>query len=179
VTASFTRTLDAFGKVDSVFANAGISGPSPRFVDLSVDDWRRVLAVNLDGAFLTLRAGARHLVERGEGGLLVAVSSTAAIHGAPRKQAYAVSKSGLIALVRSLAVELAKYHVRANALLPGWTDTDLLRPARGWQRFIDNTIERTPAGRWADPGEFAKVAVCLADPSLTFHTGGTLVVDGG
>jgi NAD(P)-dependent dehydrogenase (short-subunit alcohol dehydrogenase family) len=67
-----------------------------------------------------------------------------------------------------LAVELAKYHVRVNALLPGWTDTDLLGPARGWQKFIDNTIGRTAAGRWADPAEFANVAVFLADPSLTF-----------
>ena len=138
-----------------------------------------MLSINLDGAFLTLRAGARHLVDRGEGGSLVAVSSTSAIHGTPRKEAYAVSKTGLIALVRSLAAELAKHHVRVNALLPGWTDTDLLGSARNWTKFVENTIARTPVRRWAQPEEFARVAAFLADATITYHTGDTLVMDGG
>ena len=83
VAAAMAQTLDALGKVDSVFANAGVTAGAP-FVDMSLAEWRRVMAVNLDGDFLTLREGARHLVERGEGGSLVAVSSVSAIHGAPR-----------------------------------------------------------------------------------------------
>jgi NAD(P)-dependent dehydrogenase (short-subunit alcohol dehydrogenase family) len=179
VTLAFDEVVARHGKVDSVFANAGVNGPAEAFVDLTLDQWRSVMAVNLDGAFLTLRAAARHLVQRGEGGSLVAVSSTSAIHGAPRKQPYAVSKTGLLALVRSLAVELAKHRIRVNALIPGWTDTDMMAPARDWQRFVDNTISRTPARRWADPSEYGDVAVYLADPTLTFHTGDALVVDGG
>ncbi len=179
VDASFARTVDALGKVDSVFANAGIGTAGTAFVDLTLDEWRRSLSVNLDGAMLTLRAGARHLVERGEGGSLVAVSSTSAIHGAPKNQAYAVAKTGLLGLVRSLAVELARHRVRVNAILPGWTDTDMMAAGRQWKTFVDNTTNRTPVRRWADPDEFGPVAVYLADPTNTFHTGDALVVDGG
>jgi NAD(P)-dependent dehydrogenase (short-subunit alcohol dehydrogenase family) len=79
VVGAFADTVEHFGKVDSVFANAGIPGASPRFVDLSLDEWRRVMAVNLDGTFLTLREGARHLVARDQGGALIALSSIAAL----------------------------------------------------------------------------------------------------
>jgi NAD(P)-dependent dehydrogenase (short-subunit alcohol dehydrogenase family) len=179
VIASFARTVDALGKVDSVFANAGTGGRVPSITELSFEDWRRVLSINLDGAFLTLREGARHLVERGEGGALVAVGSTSAIHGAPFNPHYAASKTGLLGLVRAMAVGLARYRIRANALLPGWTDTDLMAPNKANEKFVTNTISRTPVRRWADPAEFGEVAVFLADPSLTFHTGDTMVVDGG
>ncbi len=178
VDRALERTLRHFGRVDALFANAGVMGESP-FVDMSLAEWRRVLRVNLDGAFLSLRAGARHLVERGEGGALVVVSSTAALHGAPRREHYATTKSGLLGLMRSLAVELARYRVRCNALLPGWTDTAMLSEARAYQKFVDNTVARTPVRRWATPGDFAEAAVFLADPSIAFHTGDTLVVDGG
>ncbi|MGH9113763.1 MAG: SDR family NAD(P)-dependent oxidoreductase, partial [Acidimicrobiales bacterium] len=77
-----------------------VGGRGTAFVDTSLDEWRRVLAVDLDGAFLTLRAAARHMVERGEGGALVAVSSLSAIHGAPRNQAYAAAKTALLAVMR-------------------------------------------------------------------------------
>jgi len=179
VDAAFASTVAALGKVDSVFANAGVGGNNATFVDLTVEEWRRVLGVNLDGAFFTRRAGARHLVERGEGGSLVAVSSTSAIDGAPRNHPYAVAKTGLLALVRALAVELARHRIRVNAVLPGWTDTDMLAGGKSWQRFVDNTTSRTPVRRWADPDEFGPVAAYLADPSITFHTGDHLVVDGG
>ena len=178
VEAAMVGTLAKHGKVDCLFANAGMYGDSA-FVDMTLEEWRRVLAVNLDGAFLTLRAAARHLVERGEGGSLIAVSSTSAIHGAPRKEHYAVSKTGLIALIRSLAVELARYKVRCNALLPGWTDTDLLADAKTFQKFVDNTTSRTPMRRWGTPDDFNEVAAFLADPTIAFHTGDTMVVDGG
>jgi NAD(P)-dependent dehydrogenase (short-subunit alcohol dehydrogenase family) len=179
VTAAFDRTVTLLGKVDSVFSNAGVGGPIRPFVDLTLAEWNQVLDINLSGTFLTLQAGARHLVERGEGGALIAVSSTAAIHGAPRHEAYAASKTAILGLTRSLAVGLAQSRIRVNALLPGWTDTGMLDNARSWKTFVNNTTKRTPAGRWADPTEYGRVAVYLADPSLTFHTGDTVVVDGG
>lgn len=179
VEASFASTVAALGKVDSVFANAGVSGWTPSITDLTLDEWRRVMSINLEGAFLTMRAGARHLVERGEGGSIVAVSSTSAIHGAPNQPHYGASKTALIGLVRAMAVGLARHKVRVNALLPGWTETDLLAPGKANQKFVDATIGRTPARRWADPSEFGKVAAFLADPALTFHTGDTVTVDGG
>jgi len=178
VAAAMAATLRAFGKVDSLFANAGVSGAA-RFVDMTLSEWRRVLAVNLDGAFLTLREAARHLVDRGEGGSLVAVSSVSAIHGAPAQEHYAASKTALLAVVRGLAVELARHRVRCNAILPGWTDTEMLELGRSNERFVEATIRRTPVRRWGVPSDFGELAAYLADPSLTFHTGDSIVVDGG
>ncbi len=179
VERAFGATVTSLGKVDSVFANAGISGAAVRFTELSLAEWNHVHSINLTGAFLTLRAGARHLVDRGEGGALVAVSSIIAIKGAPRREAYASSKTALLALARTLAVELAKHRIRVNALLPGWTDTDMLNPSREHAAFERNTISRTPVRRWADPDELGPIAAHLADPTITFHTGDTVVVDGG
>jgi NAD(P)-dependent dehydrogenase (short-subunit alcohol dehydrogenase family) len=177
--ASFARTVAALGKVDSAFANAGVTGWVPSITDLSLEEWRRVTAVNLDGVFLTVRTAARHMVERGEGGSIVAVSSTSAIHGAPNQPHYGAAKTALLGLVRASAVGLARHRIRVNALLPGWTETPMTEPGKANERFVDATVGRTPVRRWADPAEFAEVAVFLADPALTFHTGDTVTVDGG
>ena len=178
VVTAMAQTVERLGKVDSLFANAGVSGLAA-FVDLSLDEWRRVMAVNLDGAFLTLREGARHLVERGEGGSLVAVSSVSAVHGAPRMTHYAASKTAILALTRGLAVELARHRVRCNAILPGWTETEMLEPGKANQRWVDATVSRTPVRRWGVPSDFGALAAYLADPTLVFHTGDSIVVDGG
>lgn len=179
VQRAFAGTLAALGRVDAAFANAGISGYAPSIADMTLTEWRRVMEVNLDGTFLTFRAVAAHLIERGEGGALVAVSSTSAIHGAPTTPHYAASKAAMLGLVRALAVQLARHRIRVNALLPGWTDTELLSGPAANPRFVENTIGRTPVRRWANPSEFGPVAVWLADPAQTFHTGDTVVVDGG
>ena len=146
---------------------------------MSLAEWHRVMAVNLDGTFLTFRAAARHMIERGEPGALVAVSSTSAIHGAAAMPHYATSKTALLGLVRALAVQLARHRIRVNALLPGWTDTDLLSGPAQNPKFVEKTLARTPVRRWADPEEFGSVAVWLADPSASFHTGDSVVMDGG
>jgi NAD(P)-dependent dehydrogenase (short-subunit alcohol dehydrogenase family) len=130
VTAAFDQTLHELGKVDSLFANAGVGGFAP-FTQMSLAEFRRVTSINLDGAFLTLRAAAAHMVERGEGGSLVGISSVSAIHGAPGMEHYAASKAGLAAMMRGLAVELARHKIRCNSILPGWTDTDMIAPATG------------------------------------------------
>ena len=167
------------GRIDSVFANAGRGGSGAKFLDLTLDEWRAVLAVNLDGVFLTLRTAARHMVATGEGGSLVAVSSTSAIHGSANNEAYGTSKTALLGLVRALAVGLARHRIRVNALLPGWTLTDMAASGYANDRFREATVSRTPVRRWADPDEMGPAAVFLADPSVTFHTGDSVVVDGG
>lgn len=179
VSAMVGQVVADLGRVDSCFANAGLSHSTRAVWELSAEDWRRVMAVNLDGAFYTLRTVAKHMVDRGGGGALVAVSSTSAIHGAPNQPHYATAKTGLLGLVRSMAVALARHRVRVNSLLPGWTETDLLAPALCNEKFVANTISRTPARRHADAEEFAAVAAFLADPSITFHTGDAIVMDGG
>lgn len=178
VVSTFAAVVESFGKVDSLIANAGIGGGAP-FPHMSLAEWRRVMAVNLDGAFLCFREASRHMVERGEGGSLVAVSSTSAIDGAPRMQHYAASKAALLAMIRGLAVELARHGIRCNSLLPGWTDTDMMSLGRENEKFVRNTVGRTPVRRWGLPSDMGPAAVFLADPTNTFHTGDSVVVDGG
>ena len=179
VDAAFARTVELMGRVDSLFANAGVPGNGVPFWEQSLAEWRRVMAVNLDGVFLCLRAAAAHMVARGEGGSLVLVSSTSAIHGAAGNEAYGTAKTGLLGLTRALAVALARHRVRVNALCPGWTLTDMARSGFENERFRTATVQRTPVRRWAEPSEMGPAAVFLADPTQTFHTGDHLVVDGG
>lgn len=184
VAQAMAQTLEWRDEVHSFFANAGIPGEMRPFVDLTLEEWHSTLHVNLDGTFLSLSAAARHMVERGGGGSLVGVSSISNFYGTAQKQPYGVSKAGIEALMRSLAVELAPHNIRANTLIPGWTDTPLLAPGAGFlpaehhDLVRRNTIKRTPVGRWAGPDEFGAVATFLADPTLTFHTGDRVVVDG-
>lgn len=173
------RSVDAFGRLDGGFANAGRGGTGTPFLDLPLHEWRAVMSVNLDGAFLTLREVAKVLVEQGEGGSLVAVSSTSAIHGAAGNEAYGTAKTALNGLVRALAVGLARHRIRVNSLLPGWTVTELAGAAYENDRFREATVRRTPVRRWAEPSEFRTVGAFLADPSPTYHTGQEVCVDGG
>ncbi len=179
VTSTMKASIEMAGKIDSVFANAGTTGNGKSFLDVDLEEWRRVMRINLEGAFLTLQAGARHMVERGQGGSLIPVSSTSTIHGAAGNDAYGASKSALLALTKSMAVGLARYQIRVNALVPGWTITDLARGGYESDKFREATVRRTPVRRWAEPEEMGPVAVYLADPTVTYHTGDTLVVDGG
>lgn len=179
VVDTMRRTVGDFGRLDGCFANAGRPGHGVPFLDLSLAQWREVMAVNLDGVFLTLREAARHIVEQGHGGSLVAVSSTSAIHGAAGNEAYGTSKTALNGLVRALAVALARHKIRVNSLVPGWTVTEMAGPAFANDTFREVTTKRTPVRRWADPAEFRAIGAFLADPDLTFHTGQDVVVDGG
>ena len=124
------EAVAAMGRVDSVFANAGIGYGSPSFVDMKTETYRKVLSVNLDGVFFTLREACRHMIERAKagdpGGSLVGIASLAAIEGAARNQAYAATKGAVISMIKSVAVEHARYGVRANAILPGAINTPML-----------------------------------------------------
>jgi len=179
VTASFAETLEHFGRVDSCFANAGSRAPDIPFVETTLADFRAVTQVNLDGAFLTLRAAAKHMVERGGGGVLVGTSSVSTIHGAPRGQAYAASKAGLTAMIKGCAVELARYGINAHSLVAGWTQTPLASRELGDPAFEKSVMKRMPHRRWGEPGDFSRIAVYLAGGIGGFHTGDEIVVDGG
>ena len=179
VLATFAATVEAFGRVDSCFANAGVPGGAPSFLEMTADEWRRVMRVNLDGVFFTLRSAARHMVERGEGGSLVGISSLGAIEGQPRGQHYAATKGGVISFMKACAVELARYKITANTILPGWIETAMTEPAMNWDKFRDNVMPRIPVRRWGEPTDFAAIAVYLASPSTRYHTGDTFLIDGG
>lgn len=180
VEAAMAATLAALGRVDSCFANAGRKPlGEARFTELSLAEFRAVLATNLDGAFLTLQAAARVMVERGEGGSLVGVSSFAALSGQPRGQHYAASKGGLISMVNSCAVELARHGIRANSILPGWIESAMTDDMLASQPMIERVLPRIPARRWGRPGDLAGIAVYLASGASEYHSGDAFLVDGG
>jgi NAD(P)-dependent dehydrogenase (short-subunit alcohol dehydrogenase family) len=172
------QTVAALGRIDIGVANAGFSRVKA-CLDTSLEDWRRVTRVDLDGVFLSFRDIARHMVARGGGGKLIAISSIGEIFGMPRQEAYAASKGGLGSLVRSLAVELARHDIQVNAVQPGWIATEPLKPLMAWKTFNDTILHRTPARRWGTPDDVAGACVYLASDAARFHTGDTLRVDGG
>jgi NAD(P)-dependent dehydrogenase (short-subunit alcohol dehydrogenase family) len=178
VAGAMERTVAELGPLGCMVANSGTSDRRT-VVDSSLEDWRRVMRVNLDGTFLTCREAARRFVDQGSGGSIVVVSSMISAFGGAGQGAYAASKTGLLGLSRTLAVELARHRVRVNALIPGWTVTGLSAGGYADDRFRGATTQRTPVRRWADPAEFEEVGAYLADPSLTFHTGDEVRVDGG
>lgn len=184
VDAAFAETLAAFGRVDSCFINAGVGGQAPSFVEMTNDEWRRVMRVNLDGAFYTARAAVRHMVDRhadGDeaGGSLVFTMSGSAYYGQQRGQHYGASKAGLITMMKAIAVEHARHGIRSNAVLPGWIESDMTAPAFGWQKFVDNVLPRVPLRRWGEPADFGGVAVYLASRASGYHTGDVITIDGG
>jgi NAD(P)-dependent dehydrogenase (short-subunit alcohol dehydrogenase family) len=178
VASAVEQTVAALGRIDICVANAGFSRLE-RTLDLSLEKWRRVTGVDLDGVFLTFREVARHMVARGGGGKLIAISSIGEIFGMPRQAPYAASKGALGALVRSLAVELARHDVQVNAVQPGWIVTDATKPLLEWKAMHDTIVHRTPARRWGTPDDVAGACVYLASDAARFHTGDTLRVDGG
>ncbi|MGH3745191.1 MAG: SDR family NAD(P)-dependent oxidoreductase, partial [Mycobacteriales bacterium] len=159
VESAFTRTVEELGKVDSCFANAGVGGMARSVMQMSAEEWHRVLRVNLDGAFYTFREASKHMVERGEGGSLVGTASLAAIEGQPRGEHYAATKGGLISMIRALAVELARHQIRANAILPGWIETPMTAVPRANAARSAELVGRTPMGRWGTPADLAGPAL--------------------
>jgi NAD(P)-dependent dehydrogenase (short-subunit alcohol dehydrogenase family) len=182
VVAGVAEVLKTFGRLDFVAANAGVGGGAP-FAEMTTENWRRVTTVNLDAVFWTFREAAKHMVERAQagdpGGSLLVTSSTSAIHGAPRNQAYAATKGAVLSMVRGLAVEYARYGIRANSVLPGWIRSDMTAGAQKWDKFNEQVIGRVPMRRWGDPEDFSGLAVYLASDASRFHTGDSFVVDGG
>jgi len=171
-------TVAELGRIDSCFANAG-GGDFYDPLKVSLERWRRVLELNLDGTFLTLQEVSRHMVERGGGGKLVTISSITERFGAANQPNYAASKAALGALARSFAIALARYDIQVNNLQPGWIDTEATGPMRDNELLSTTVMKRTPARRWGDPSDFEGIAVYLASDASRFHTGDTICVDGG
>ncbi len=183
VKAGITDILNEFGRLDQTIANAGIGKGARDMFDIDMDDWKRIEAINVHGVFHTLRETARHMKERFQagdpGGSLVAIASTAAIHGAARNEHYGASKGAVVSMVRAMAVELARYQINVNSICPGWIRSEMTAGAQDSDAFNDKVISRVPARRWGEPEDFAGLAVYLASPASRFHTGDALVVDGG
>jgi NAD(P)-dependent dehydrogenase (short-subunit alcohol dehydrogenase family) len=179
VAASFRRVRSELGPIGVAVACAALASPGVPFLEQEPADWADVLQVNLVGAFLTFREAARHMVADEVPGSLIAIASLAAVQGQVRGQQYAASKGGLVALTKSCAVELARYGIRANTILPGAFSTPLSEPFQSDERYRAKVIPRIPLRRWGSIDEVAGAAVYLSSPAASYHSGDTLVIDGG
>lgn len=179
VERAFADSVAALGRVDACFANAGVSSKGVLLTDMTLEEFRRVQRVNVEGVFLTFRAAARHMAQHGQGGSLVATASTAAVEGAARNSHYGASKGAVTAYVRALAVELARHRIRVNSILPGWIVTDMTERSVGNPKFAEAVLPRIPARRWGEIDDFGGIAVYLASDASGYTTGEQFLIDGG
>lgn len=178
VASAMKATVAGLGRVDSFFANAGTTA-AVKFEEMSLDEWQRVIDVNLTGVFLTVQAATRQMIEQGDGGSIVATTSVAATVGIPQSPHYGATKGGVLQLVRSTAVRLARYGIRVNALSPGWIDTEMTTAVQEHEKANEYAMLRTPMRRWGTPEDLEGPAVFLASDASRFMTGSELHVDGG
>lgn len=180
VEASMASVIDRYGRIDACFPNAGIGTQNQKpFFEHSNEDWNSVINVNLHGVFYTLRAATRQMVAQQEGGSLVLTASGTAIQGAPRGQAYAATKGGMIAMMMSLSVEMARYKITSNAVIPGWVETPMTDQLFQREKFVNAVIPRIPARRFGTPDDFGAIAVYLMSDASRWHTGDVIKIDGG
>lgn len=168
--------VERLDRVDALVANAGLIVRSGA-LETSLEDWRRVLDLNLTGVFVVAQAAARRMVDQDGGGAIVLVSSVLAITGGFNASAYAASKGGVAQLAKALSNELAGRGVRVNAIAPGYVETELTSVLEEWKRR--EVTARIPLGRFAVPEEIADVIAFLVSDDARYMTGIVLPVDGG
>jgi glucose 1-dehydrogenase len=169
---------DAFGRLDIVVNNAGIEIQKP-FLEITDEDWNRVIAVNLYGPFIVSQVAARLMVERGAGGKIMNISSVHEDVPFPSYAAYCASKGGLRMLMRNLALELAPYKINVNNVAPGAIATPINQKTLTDPEAKRNALGEIPWGRFGTPEEVAAVALFLAGDESEYVSGSTYYVDGG
>lgn len=168
-----------FGSLDVLVNNAGVTLREPT-ESLSLDDWRRVMRVNLDGAFVCAREAGRHMLRQERGSVINVASIMGVVGGGFYPNlAYHTSKGGIVNMTRALAAEWAKRGVRVNAIAPTFVNTDLTRRLRADPEMMRIIGDRTPMGRFAEPEELAGAILYLASPASAMVTGHILAIDGG
>jgi NAD(P)-dependent dehydrogenase (short-subunit alcohol dehydrogenase family) len=170
------QTLEAFGRIDILVNNAGVGHVKP-FLSITLEEWNRVLGINLTGQFLCAQAVARVMLQQG-GGRIINVASISGERGGTGRAAYGAAKAGVILLTKVMAVELAAKGIGVNAISPGPTETEQVRECHDdATRAAYHSI--LPIKRYATPSEIANAALFLASPEATFVNGHILNVDGG
>jgi NAD(P)-dependent dehydrogenase (short-subunit alcohol dehydrogenase family) len=166
--------VDRYGRLDAAFNNAGVSPVAKSFTDHTLEEWQRVIDVNLTGVFLCLQHELRQMVAQGSGAI-VNTSSGAGIVAAPGQPQYTAAKHGVLGLTKATAQEYARAGIRVNAILPGMTDTPMM------QEYLaehGGMVRMLPMGRLASAEEVAQAAVWLCSDAASYVSGTSLVVDG-
>jgi 2-dehydro-3-deoxy-D-gluconate 5-dehydrogenase len=176
--AMVAGAVERFGRIDVLVNNAGTNiRKLPQ--DATLADWREVIDTNLTSAFLCSQAVYPAMVKAG-GGKIISIGSMMSIFGGPLMAAYGSSKGGIVQLTRSLAAAWGKDNIQANAILPGFINTDLTKTAKVQiPGLTERVIARTAAARWGEPADFAGIAVFLASAASDYVTGTAIPVDGG
>jgi 3-oxoacyl-[acyl-carrier protein] reductase len=170
------QTLSKFGKIDIFVNSAGIAGPVANVSDYSLEDWHRVMDINLTGTFLCCRAAVAHM-QKNNRGRIVNLASIAGKEGNPAQSAYSASKAGVIALTKSLGKELAKSEIRVNCIAPAMVATELLDQMTAEKR--QENFSKIPMGRAGLPEEIASIVAWLSSDDCSFCTGTVFDASGG
>jgi NAD(P)-dependent dehydrogenase (short-subunit alcohol dehydrogenase family) len=178
VAALIAASEDAFGGIDVLVNSAGIL-QNIDFLDVTEQDFDRVLRVNLKGPLLVGQAVARQMIDQGRGGAIVNLSSVGALLAAPFQAAYNISKGGVAQLTRVMALSLAPHGIRVNAIGPGTIGTEMTNELLADEALRSRILSRTPLGRVGEPAEVAAIAVFLASDEASYITGQTVYCDGG
>jgi NAD(P)-dependent dehydrogenase (short-subunit alcohol dehydrogenase family) len=173
----FAAAAQALGPVTVAVANAGIY-PNCPVVEMTVEEWDRVMETNMRGVFLTCQAAARSMVARGAGGKIVTLASGAAFSGRKGAAHYCASKAGVVMFTKVLAMELGPHHVNVNCIAPGLVTVDR-DPSQVSDEYVKTLVGNIPWGRAGTPADIARAALFLASADADFITGETLSVDGG
>lgn len=172
-------TVDDYGRIDTLINNAGISRNAP-MLELALEDFDRVLAVNLRGTFICSQQAAMYMKRQG-GGAIVNIASTRGLMSEPGTEAYSASKGGILALTHAMAVSLGPYGIRVNAISPGWIETSDWQYSKRATVPVHSERDRLqhPVGRVGRPEDIAHACLFLTEPKSGFITGQNLVIDGG
>ena len=176
VERAVARTLIELGRIDVLINNAGIAGPTMPVVDYPIEDWKRVLRIDLDGPFYCCRAVVPHMVRQGSG-RIVNIASIAGKEGNPNAAAYAAAKGGLIAFTKALGKELATAGVLVNCVAPAAAQTAILEQVT--PEFAKFMLSKIPMGRFVKVDEIAALACWLASEECSFSTGAVFDISGG
>ena len=177
VQAAAASTLAALGSIDILVNNAGIAGSTAKLWELPVEEWRRVVEIDLIGPYLCCRAVVPHMLQAGRGGRIVNIASIAGKEGNPNASHYSAAKAGVIALTKSLGKELAQSGILVNAITPAVIETDILKQVG--QAHIDYMLSKIPMNRFGHKHEAAAMVAWLASADCSFTTGSVFDLSGG
>ena len=179
VDALIAATVQRFGHLDVVVANAGVAERDTDCFSMTEDQWDRTININLKGVFLTLQAGANQMLKQGRGGRLIAISSIMGEWGSASTPAYCASKGGVKQLVKSFAIASGPYGITCNAIGPGFIETQMTARLKEMPAVEQYLADKTPVGYIGAPSDVASVAAFLASDDSRFVNGTTIFPDGG